>query len=153
MDYKLIYDEEKQACDISLETINNNQIVDVQDGGDLINAVLISLLSERAAESDWTTTLDKRGWWGDADNERQLGSRLWQLEYLPVDDSSVYLGTAEGYVIEALTWLVDDRICKNVSCSASFVDQAERHLNLDITLTKADNQEIRYSYVWDGALT
>lgn len=148
-DFKLVWDETAQACDLELETINNGtQDVDLVSQDDLITATLISLLSDRVADDDWSYTLDKRGWWCDAYNERPLGSRLWQLDILPTSDDATYLTRAQGYVTEALSWLVDDRICKSVDCVASFTDTHKTKLNLDITLTKADDSQIRYAYVW-----
>lgn len=151
MDYKLVYDETNQYCDVELETINDGKnVIDITDGGDLITAVLISLLSDRVADSDWTLASDKRGWWADSENELPIGSRLWQLSMLPTSDSEVYLSRAEGYVKEALEWLINDNICKEVNCTASFLDIAYKHLNLDISLVKADNSVIRYEYVWNS---
>ncbi|MBS1015400.1 phage GP46 family protein [Acetobacter persici] len=144
-DYTLIYDETKQTCDIDIASINSNQKVDVETGQDLITAIQISLLSDRAAEADWTYSLDKRGWWGDADNDRPLGSKLWTLAYLPAANTQTYLGRAEGYAIEALSWLIDDGICKDVDCDASYADS---DLMLNITLTKADNSTLQYAYLW-----
>lgn len=144
-DYTLTYDVTKQTCDIDIESINNNQKVDIETGQDLITAVMISLLCDRAADDDWTWSLDKRGWWGDADNDRPIGSKLWTLAYLPASDDQTYLGRAEGYVIEALSWLIDDGICKDVTCKATYADS---DLMLNITLTKADDSTLQYAYLW-----
>ncbi|GLP89603.1 phage GP46 family protein [Gluconobacter frateurii] len=148
-DFKLSFNESEQCADLDLEYINQTVPVDVETGNDLITSVIISLLSDRVADSDWTYTLDKRGWWGDAENSRLMGSSLWQLSVLPTANTQEYLMRAEGYANSALQWLVDDNICKTVECVASFVDARNTHLNLDITLTKADSSVLRYSYVWD----
>lgn len=148
-DFKTVWNETNQYCDFELETINNGATdVDVETGNDLISAVLISLMCDRVADEDWSYSLDKRGWWADVYNERTIGSRLWQLSYLPVTDPDLYLSTARAYVIEALTWLVDDNVAKEIDCVASFVDTKRTNLNLDITITKADNSILKYAYVW-----
>lgn len=138
-DYKLTYIDEKQYCDIDL----------TEEGDDLITSVLISLLSDRVADDDWIYSTDKRGWWADAGRSQPLGSRLWQLEYLPSIDSDLYLARAEGYAREALTWLVDDGVCKEIDVKASFVDSHAKHLNLDVTMVKADSTTLKYRYVWN----
>lgn len=149
-DFKLSYNESKQSADLDLDYINNSTIVDVETGDDLITSVIISLLSDRVADNDWSYTLDKRGWWGDSENARPIGSSLWQLSILPTSNTQEYLMRAESYANSALQWLVDDNVCKSVSCVASFVDTRNRHLNLDVTLTKADSSVLRYSYVWNN---
>lgn len=150
-DFKLSYNELNQSADLDLEYINSQTIVDIETGNDLITSVIISLLSDRVADDDWTYTLDKRGWWGDAENARPIGSNLWQLSILPTSNTQEYLMRAESYANSALQWLVDDGVCKTVSCTASFVSgSANKHLNLDVTLTKADSSVLRYAYVWNA---
>lgn len=149
-DITLVWDEEQQYCDINLESINNGkEAVDLTSGDDLITAVMVSLLSDRVANDDWSYSRDKRGWWGDAEISSPLGSRLWQLSILPVNDDQTYLAMAEGYVTEALEWLIEDSVCKEITCTASFLDSQKTKLNLDVKLTKPDDSVIRYGYVWD----
>lgn len=152
MDIKLTFNEEEQYCDISLESINAGTAdvttVDVNTGDDLITAAMVSLLSDRVADADWTYSTDKRGWWGDADNQQPIGSRLWQLGVLPTADDTTYLAMAEGYVIEALAWLINDGICKDITCTPSFTSAAATDLYLQVTFTKPDNTITTYAYVW-----
>lgn len=149
-DIKLVWDEQKQNCDIDLETINNGkETVDIDSGHDLITSVLISLLCNATAESDWTYTFDKYGWHGDSDFERPVGSRLWQLSYLPIQDNNTYIAMANGFVTEALAWLVDDNICKSVDVNSSIVGTTRKNLHINITMTKADNSVLQYSYIWN----
>ncbi|MBS1023503.1 phage GP46 family protein [Gluconobacter cerinus] len=114
----------------------------------LITAALVSLLSDRVADSDWTYTLDKCGWWGDANNQQPIGSRLWQLASLPSSNTETYLAMAEGYATESLAWMVNDGVCKDVTCTASFTDSKSQELYLNVTFTKPDNSILTYAYVW-----
>lgn len=149
-DIKLIWDEENQSCDISLEGINNSkEYVDVDTGDDLKTACLVYLLSDATAEDEWQYTFDKRGWCCDTDFERPIGSKIWQLSYMPVQDDNTYISTANSYVTEALSWLIDDNICKNVSVNSSLSGTFQKKLQINVSLTKADNTNIQYSYVWN----
>lgn len=148
-DIKLLWNEEKQECDIDLETINNGkEIIDVDSGDDLITAILISLLSNASAESDWSYSLDKYGWCCDSDIERPVGSLLWQLSYQPVQNNETYIAMSNGYIQEALSWLIEDNICKDVSVESSIVGDTGKSLLINVTVVKADDSVLQYSYIW-----
>lgn len=79
-------------------------------GDDLTTAILISLFTDRVAASDDMTpdgTNDARGWWGD-DPDNPIGSRLWMLER--AKQTTDTLSRAQGYITEALQWLIDDGV-------------------------------------------
>lgn len=65
----------------------DEMIADWQEGAgilstdnDLQTVILISLFTDRLARSDDDYgDSDRRGWWGDTNEEHQLGSRLWLL--------------------------------------------------------------------------
>lgn len=150
-DLKMIYDNEKQRADIELESLlGTNITVDVQTGHDLETACMISLMSDRVAESDWTLTVDQKGWWADAYRQQPIGSRIWQLGVMSVSDPNEYLIRAKAYCEEALQWLVDDRIAASVSATAYFTDTSKRSLGCDIKITKANGVSQQFSYVWNN---
>ena len=79
-------------------------------GKDLLTAVVISLFTDRQAEPDNPIsdgTDDLRGWWGDTGSDR-IGSRLWLLERSKRTQATLQL--AQGYIAEALQWLIDDGV-------------------------------------------
>jgi len=82
----------------------------LQNGNDLVTAILISLFTDRVAATDDVIpdgTNDPRGWWGD-DPDRPIGSRLWLLRR--VKQTTETLALAQGYIAEALQWLIDDGV-------------------------------------------
>lgn len=82
----------------------------LQGGTDLVSAILISLFTDRVAGPDDVIpdgTTDPRGWWGD-DAAYPIGSRLWLLSRAKQTDDTLAL--AQGYIAEALQWLIDDGV-------------------------------------------
>lgn len=82
----------------------------LQSGNDLTTAILISLFTDRIAASDDAIpdgTNDPRGWWGD-DAALPIGSRLWLLNR--AKQTTDTLSLAQGYIAEALQWLIDDGV-------------------------------------------
>lgn len=82
----------------------------IQSGNDLVTAILISLFTDRVASTDDVIpdgTSDPRGWWAD-DPDRPVGSRLWLLRR--AKQTTATLALAQGYIAEALQWLIDDGV-------------------------------------------
>ena len=152
-DIRMTYQNDQQRADIDLESLlGTNITVDVQTGYDLSTACMISLMTDRVAVSDWTLTVDQRGWWADAYREQPIGSRIWQLELMSVDDPNEYLIRTKAYCEEALQWLVDAAIAQSVSAHAYFTDTTKRNIGADITVTKSNGLTEQFSYVWDQSL-
>jgi phage gp46-like protein len=87
-----------------------NQGGGLATGNDLPSAVLLSLFTDRVAAPDDVIpdgTTDPRGWWGD-DPAYPVGSRLWLLSRAKQTDET--LVRAQGYIAEALQWLIDDGV-------------------------------------------
>ncbi|MCV5591620.1 phage GP46 family protein, partial [Escherichia coli] len=82
---------------------------DIVCGNDLQTAILISLFTDRLADaSDETDDGNRRGWWGDLEQDYRVGSRLWLLRRQKLT-TQVAL-KAEAYAREALQWLKDDGV-------------------------------------------
>ena len=79
----------------------------------LVRAVIISLFSWRRANPD-DDTEDKLGWWADTYNTDGdlTGSRLWQLLRQKITQNTI--DRAREYCIEALAWLISDRVASAV---------------------------------------
>ncbi|EPQ6910164.1 phage GP46 family protein [Citrobacter freundii] len=118
---------------------------DLADGDDLDTAVYISLFSDRLAraDDDFDGT-DRRGWWGDAGQDYDIGSRLWLLYRREL--SWEVAGRAEDYAQEALQWLMDDSIVAQVSVSTRII--YPRTLILMVVLTRPDGTTRSISFDW-----
>jgi phage gp46-like protein len=119
---------------------------DLAAGTDLETPVLISLFTDRRADADDTVpdpSGDRRGWWGDALFARPLGSRLWLLERAKRTEA-VRLA-AEGYILEALQWLIDDGIAAAVEASAEW---RGAQLLAAVSITQPDGTSTTFNYAW-----
>ncbi|NID15374.1 phage GP46 family protein [Luteibacter yeojuensis] len=119
-------------------------------GNDLATAVLISLFTDRTAEPsdvlpDGTT--DRRGWWGDLDEDVPIGSRLWLLERSKLVPAVA--SAAKGYAEEALAWLVSDDVAAKVSATATISRPST--LRLVATIQHADGTKTAFTFDWAWA--
>lgn len=109
MDLALIYDAKLQAFDLAIDGS------DLRAEGSLASAVMVSLMSDRLAESyEVTPGEDRRGWWADAfaGNQHKTGSRLWLLQREKQLQGTVQ--RCRQYCEEALQWLIDDGLATTV---------------------------------------
>lgn len=85
---------------------------DLQSGGDLATAILISLFTDRVAQPGYQPPApsngDPEGWWGDAylpAGIGPIGSRIWQLRRAVKTQTTLNL--AQDMAAEALQWLIN----------------------------------------------
>lgn len=117
-------------------------------GGELQTAILISLFTDRLARTDDRYEgNDRHGWWGDAGETRQLGSRLWLLRREKLTPEVAM--RAEEYAREALTWLKEDGVISEV-IPAAYLTLPDR-LNLIIRYLSPgrDWQVFRFYWIWE----
>jgi phage gp46-like protein len=88
-------------------------------GNDMHTAVLISLFTDGLARADdpYEGT-DRRGWWSDLDNDKPIGSRLWLLRR---EKLTVTLPCAEQYAEEALAWMKNDGIARDIQATSEII--------------------------------
>jgi phage gp46-like protein len=116
-------------------------------GDDLETAVLISLFTDRVAES---TDIppdggdDRRGWWGDEDEDVPIGSRLWLLDRSRL--TPAVANTARIYIEEALKWLVDDEVATSVKALTAISGASQ--LNSIVTITRSDGTVVPLKFNW-----
>jgi phage gp46-like protein len=122
----------------------------LQAGDDLATAILISLCTDRSASPDDTLpdgTTDRRGWWGDAGEDYQIGSRLWLLSRAKQTDDT--LQKAFDYVQEALQWMIDDKAVGEFEITVQWVKTS----TLGITVTAIKDGErlasVGYASLWN----
>ena len=143
MSLALRYDSDTMACDLR------------RDGGNLLThdgmeaAVLISLFSDRLAESDDEPsdgTTDRRGWWADQlhdDPADLVGSRLWLLARSKASQANLVL--AQEYATEALQWMIDDGLAETIDVTTE--RQGER-LAVRVRITRPDKLAPKFEGVW-----
>jgi phage gp46-like protein len=124
---------------------------DLQTGQDLETACLVSLFSDKLATPDFVPTdgtSDRRGWWADPYNDQPLGSNLWQLERAKKTRDT--LGLARRYAEEALQWLVDDGVAKQIAVNTSWLGAAvgSTLLGIGIAILKPDGTVTRFTFGW-----
>lgn len=115
----------------------------VMDPG-LITPILSSLWTDRRADLDDELEEggDPRGYWADRDGAR-WGSRLWLLNRGKATDENLQL--AEGYVGEALGWMIRAGIVRRVKSTASY--SGSRTL---IEIELARGQDAKWDELWKG---
>jgi len=119
-------------------------------GNDLASAVLISLFTDRIADdSDIPPdgSDDRRGWWGDADEELPIGSRLWLLDRSRLTQDVA--NAAKIYMEEALQWLIDDQVALSVKVVTAIAGGSR--LNSIVTVTHRDGAvtPLNFNWVWN----
>ncbi|MCE2001476.1 phage GP46 family protein [Enterobacter asburiae] len=118
-------------------------------GEALQTAILISLFTDRLARADDRYEGDdRRGWWGDAGETRQLGSRLWLLRREKLTPEVAM--RAEEYAREALAWLTEDGVISEV-IPAAYITLPDR-LNLIIRYVSPgrDWQAFGFYWIWES---
>lgn len=123
---------------------------DLQTGQDLETACLVSLFTDKLATPDFVPTdgsSDRRGWWADPYNDAPLGSNLWQLERAKKTRDT--LAIARRYALDALQWLVDDGVAKEVICNTSWLGgAASAMLGIGIAIIRPDGTLTRFTFGW-----
>ena len=121
-------------------------------GLDLQTAILVSLFTDRLADTDDTIpdgSNDPRGWWGD--DSTLIGSRLWLLSRSKQTDDT--LQRAYDYIAESLEWLIDDGVVAKFDISCQWVRTG--FLGAWIVAYKQDGTTAatgKYVYTWNGTL-
>lgn len=130
MDLQIFYDNEQQIFDLELNS-NLNMFLQSKDIETLIQVQLFTDLGK---------------WWGEGDNDSEIGSELYLLTTL---DQTKYEQYGKNYCINALKFLTTYQLCKSYTCECSFNNSTGK---LSITITVEYNSGIQqeYEYVWEG---
>jgi phage gp46-like protein len=118
-------------------------------GDDLSTATLISLFTDRTAEpSDILpdASTDRRGWWGDLDQDVPIGSRLWLLARSKLTNTVAM--AAKGYAAEALAWMITDGVAIDVQISAAVVRPSTLTLTAEIIRANGTKASFGYDWAW-----
>ena len=130
------------------------------DGLDLLltntleNAVIISIGSYAREVTGETanTEPDIGGWWGDAveDNLIKLGGYLHKAFHKKLTNATCR--DIEGFVNDALKWMVNDGIAKETSCSASISGSKMISMTVIITKPSGSPETFTYEFNWEATL-
>lgn len=147
-DIALVFSDSVHAADFNLADDDL-----VTDPG-LRTAILLSLFTDRRSEDGDDLPVgatDRRGWWADEFNDvagDKFGSRLWLLARSKREAS--VLVRAQDYALEALKWLIDDRVALSVDVEAEFLSQGPG-LGLTVTVVRPTKDRAVYKFgsKWD----
>jgi len=145
-DIALRWDPDSLSADLSIEA---NDIA--RDEG-LQTAVMLSLFLDRQAEEGDQLPAgeaDRRGWWADGVpvlEGDKIGSRLWLLAR--AKDSATTAARAREYALEALQWLVDDKVAERIAATVERASPGRQDLVIDIFRPKAAPTRYRFADIW-----
>ena len=88
------------------------------------------------------------GWWGDTflETGSSLGSRLWLLRREKL--TAATRQRARDYALEALQWLIDDRIASDVEIETAVPERG--CLELSVVIVREGETPTRFQYLWEG---
>jgi len=118
-------------------------------GDDLATAVLISFFSDKLVANDQVIpdgTKDRRGWWGDAGQDVNIGSFLWLLERAKLTRDTAR--KAVDYGKDALQWLIDDGVIIKADVTAQIVNRVPGRLVMGVVLYRTDGTRTALNFVW-----
>ena len=116
-------------------------------------SVILSIASWRRSDNyEGSARLDSSigGWWADALNDIPLGSRLWTLFKEKLNN--VTLENAKKLVKEALQWMIDDGVAKDVSVSAGIGNNRNTAIfEVGIVKPSGNEETFQYEINWEAS--
>jgi phage gp46-like protein len=122
----------------------------LQSGNDLQTSVLISLFTDRIANTDDAVmdgSGDPRGWWAD-DAQYPVGSRLWLLER--AKQESNILIRARDYITEALQWLIDDGVVATFDIYVEWTRASVLGMQVIAHRQNGMTEAMNFAWAWKG---
>ncbi len=124
---------------------------DLQTSDDLCNAVALSIgtFARNRNLKNNQANLDPvvGGWWADAlDEKGTLGGYLY--EAFPGKLTPETIANVQDLVLEALKWMKDDGVAKNVSCSAEILENDILKISVEIEKPSGGVEGFAYELNW-----
>lgn len=122
---------------------------DLASGGDLVNAVFISLFTDASAGPDdviLDRTDDGRGWWGDLGRDVPIGSKIWLRQRSRQDALTLALVKAD--VEECLRWLVDDGVAASIDVKTEWARPSLLGCTIVITEPAGNLSTFAFGWAW-----
>lgn len=146
-----VFDQREGDIDLSLINGAGGLTVissDLERDPSFETAILISLLTDkRAREYDILPDPhgSPRGWWADAVQRDEIGSKLWLLERSKLDARATE--RAEHYVLDALSWMIEDGVAIKIETKASILSKDA--LGISISIYRTTDLVSKYFYNWN----
>jgi phage gp46-like protein len=143
-DFGIAFEDGEGSIDVILN--------DVDRDPSLTSAILISLLSDkRAQEFDSLPSddSDRRGWWGDATQSDEIGSKLWLLERSKLTED--YIPRFEYYVKDCLNWMIADGVAAEIEVTTSI--KSGDTIELTVLIYRPRDSMVKFTYNWKTMLT
>lgn len=148
-DISFKFDKGKNYADIQIEG------GDLRLGDDLETAVCLSLFTDRRASSAEILDFQKgiierqsrRGYWANDFRDIKQGSALWLLSRSKRQELT--RSRAEAYASEALQWLKDEGIAKEISVEATLFGASGLDLQVHIIKPSGESLNYKYQFVWE----
>jgi phage gp46-like protein len=125
------------------------------DPGGVRTAVILSLFTDRVAQSDYVapagSSQNRHGWWGDTYEPSPIGSRLWQLNRTAISDRNTVLNQANDMCLEALQWMVDAGVVSGITVQTSWLTPAALGIAVQVIAPQSPPQTFNFSWAWQGA--
>ena len=111
-------------------------------------ALLYSVLGERRADgSEIPETSNRRGWIGSENADYENGSKLWTKNQSRV--SRGLLNDLQDIALDALEWLVDDKLAIKIENPVAIADGTS--VTLDVTIRRTAAQVVQRSFIlWNN---
>lgn len=125
---------------------------DIELTDSLENSVAISLMLDTKAEqrnSEFAHVEHTHGgWWADSIDGYEIGSRLWTL--CKNKNSEQTKETARKLCVDALQWMIDDGVAKDVT--AEIIGVSKERIDVAITITRPDgtNERTEFQINWES---
>jgi phage gp46-like protein len=126
---------------------------DIASDRTMVTAVILSIFVDRRADPDDVPPsgdpTDMRGWWADqfsAVEGDRIGSRLWLLDRAKLTSETAR--NAEGYIREALAWMIEDRVVSSVDVE-TVTTAASLLIGVTLHRPGRDPLALRFTHVWD----
>lgn len=134
----LLQKNDEGVYDISLDESGNL----VADSG-YSNALLISFgTNARADASEVANSENREGWWGDQFSPAgtpNIGSKLWILRTLPVDDVNLNKGIA--YLQSAYSWLVREQRATKTEVTGAIIKNESQDIGYRFEITISNGSD------------
>lgn len=154
-DLALVWSNTTGAADLSLLTDLGQNPTDLATDRGLVTAVVLSLFADRRAEPDDTPPsgdpTDRRGWWADqfaAVEGDRIGSRLWLLDRSTLSNETLL--RAKEYALEALAWMIEDRVVSGVDVAVERLGRDALLFVIKLQRPGRDPVTFRFAHTWNN---
>jgi phage gp46-like protein len=117
-------------------------------GNELQSAVLISLFTDRVADSDDVLppgqATDPRGWWADTYEGDQIGSKMWQVFWRQTTQDT--LNWVTDTANKALQWMIDDGVAAAVTVTPQFLGKGR--IGMTVVITEPNGKRSPFTCAW-----